>query len=185
MIIGIAGTLGAGKGTVVEYLKSKGFMHYSSSDILKEILKERGQPLTRDYMSPLADELGEKYTGGILHLSHERATEHGAKNYVLEAIHRVSEAEYIRSLGGFILGVDAELQKRYKRTIKRKDGEKDNVSYEKFLENVRREDEGQAGGGPNIRAVLKTADAMIENSGTLAELQAQVEAALKKLETSK
>ena len=29
IIIGITGTLGAGKGTVVEYLKKKSFKHYS------------------------------------------------------------------------------------------------------------------------------------------------------------
>jgi hypothetical protein len=36
-IIGITGTLGAGKGTVVDYLiKQKNFRHYSISGYLKE-----------------------------------------------------------------------------------------------------------------------------------------------------
>lgn len=38
-IIGITGTLGAGKGTIVEYLKDKkGFAHFSVREFLKEIL---------------------------------------------------------------------------------------------------------------------------------------------------
>jgi len=35
MIIGITGTLGAGKGTIVEILKKKWFGHYSVREFLK------------------------------------------------------------------------------------------------------------------------------------------------------
>ena len=38
MIIGITGTLGAGKGTVVDFLKEKGFRHFSVRDYLIKIL---------------------------------------------------------------------------------------------------------------------------------------------------
>lgn len=181
MIVGITGTIGAGKGTVVEYLKQKGFAHYSSSQVLREMLRERGLPETRDYMSPLADELMTKYPGGILHFSHERAQKDGATDYVLEAIHRESEADYIRSIGGVILGVDADLDTRYERTVRRGEGAKDQVTYEEFLEHARREDEGESGTGPNIRAVLKNADAVLVNNGTPEELCEQVDAALAQL----
>lgn len=175
MIVGIAGTIGSGKGTVVEYLKSKGFVHYSSSAILKEMLRDRGLPETRTYMSPLADELVAKYEGGVLHFSHERALQNEDRNYVLEAIHRPSEAEYVRSLGGVILGVDADLRTRYDRTVARKEGEKDQVTFEQFVEHSKREDEGATGTGPNIRAVLATADGMIENNGTIDDLHSRVD----------
>jgi len=180
MIIGIAGTIAAGKGTVVEYLKSKGFVHYSASGVLKEILAERGLPQTRTYMSPLANELSAQHAGGVLHLIHERAQKDNVKDYILEAIHRVSEADYVRSIGGVIWGVDADLDKRFERTKKRGEGEKDNVTYEQFVEHVRREDEGQGNTGPNIRAVLGDANAVLQNNGTQEELFAQVEQALAK-----
>ncbi len=180
MIIGITGTLGAGKGTVVKYLISKGFKHYSSSGILKEILAERGLPQTRFNLSALADELLKAHEGGILHLSHERAQQEGAENYVLEAIHRVDEANYIHSIGGKLLGVDADVEKRYERIAKRKEGEKDNVTREQFLADVQREDEGGGGTGSNIRETLKTADAIVINDGTPEDLFAQVESALAK-----
>lgn len=179
MIIGITGTLGSGKGTVVDYLKEKkGFVHYSSSAILRDVLRERGLPETRTYMSPLADELLEKHEGGVLHLSRERAEKAGVTDYILEAIHRTSEADYVRSIGGIILGVDADLKTRFERTIQRGQGEKDHVTYEEFLEHVQREDEGEQGTGPNIRAVLKTADAVFLNNGTREELYSQIETAL-------
>ena len=181
MIIGVTGTIGAGKGTVVQYLKSKGFAHYSSSGVLKEILQERGLPKTRTYMSPLADELLTKHEGGVLHFSRERAERDGAKDYVLEAIHRESEAAFVRSIGGVIWGVDADIEKRFERSVKRGEGEKDNVTHEQFLADAKREDDGQGESGPNIRAVLKTANVVLTNNGTQDELFAQVEEALKKI----
>ena len=153
MIIGIAGTIGAGKGTVVKYLKNHGFAHYSSSDILKEMLQEQGLPQTRLELSKLADELSKQYEGGILQLSHEHAKKDGVKDYILEAIHRESEADYIRKLGGVVLGVDADIRERYQRSVKRQEGEKDNVTYEEFVVNSEREDDGKGSGAPNIRAV--------------------------------
>ena len=181
MIIGIAGTLAAGKGAVVEYLKSKGFKHYSSSAILKEILTERGLPLTRDYMSPLADELMTQYPGGILSLSLEKAKKEGAVDFVLEAIHRPSEAHFLRSLGGKVVGVDADVQKRFERTVARRDGAKDQVTYEEFLAHTLHEDEGKGVTGSHIRAVLDEADAVVMNNGTLEELHAEVDRVLVKI----
>lgn len=181
MIIGIAGTLGAGKGTVVEYLKKKGFVHYSSSEILKEILRESGQVESRKNLSHLADELMKKYEGGILHFSHERARKSAVNKYILEAIHRVNEADYVQGIGGVVVGVDADVKMRYARIVQRKEGEKDNVTYEQFLKDVAREDEGETGTGPNIRAVLKMADYTIMNNGSLEELHVAIEEVLKKI----
>lgn len=181
MIIGITGTIGAGKGTVVEYLKQRGFTHYSSSGVLREILAERGLPATRLNMSMLADELMQQYAGGVLQVSHERAQAAGDTDYILEAIHRTSEATYIRSIGGVMLGVDADIRTRFERSILRADGEKDNVTFEEFLENSKREDEGKGETGANIRAVLKDADAVITNNGSLEELTKQVDEALARL----
>lgn len=181
MIIGLAGTIGSGKGTVVAYLQEKGFSHYSSSDILKEIVAERGQLQNRKNLSVLADELSSKHVGGILHLSHERAEKDGAENYILEAIHRQNEADYIKSLGGYVLGVDADVRTRYDRISKRREGEKDNVSFDQFLADAEREDEGKAGGLPNIKAVLRNADFIIQNDSTLEELHAQIDQVLEKI----
>ncbi len=176
MIIGIAGTLGAGKGTVVEYLKTQGFAHYSSSSTLKDLLTERALPPNRANLSELANELSLQYPGGILGLNHKRAQEDGYADYVLESLHRLHEAEYVRSIKGVILGVDADVKLRYERVIQRKEGEKDNVTYEQFLSDVEREEEGSQGGdGPNIRAILKVADEIIENNGSLAELHKKID----------
>ncbi len=171
MIIGIAGTLGAGKGTLVDILKTKGFAHYSSSTILGNILDERGIEKTRLNLSNLANELMSNYEGGILNFSHGLAIKANHKDYILESLHRVSEGEYIKKIGGIILGIDADVRIRYERAVARKEGLKDEVTFEQFISDSEREDEGKTGSGPNIKAVIKMADYTIMNNGTLAELR--------------
>lgn len=182
MVIGIAGTLGAGKGTVVEYLKEKGFAHYSVSGRLIEILRERGLPEDRPHMSALADELSDAYVGGILEVMHLKAQEDGAKDYILESIHRVSETDYVRSLGGIILALDVDPRVRYERSQLRQEGEKDNVTFEQFLEAIEREEKGNRDGKPNINAVISIADHTIMNDGTIEELHVKVDQWLQSLE---
>jgi dephospho-CoA kinase len=184
MIIGLAGTLGSGKGTVVEYLKARGYAHYSSSGILKEILADEGKVATRENMSNLATELAKKQPGGVLAISHARAQVAGAQNYILEAIHRPEEAEYIRSIGGHIIGIDADTRVRFERITRRREGEKDNVTFEQFLSDSQREDEGKTGTGPNIRAVLREADAVIENNGSLDILYREIDQVIGKITSS-
>ena len=58
IIIGITGTLGAGKGTMVDYLVQKrGFAHFSVRTYLQREMKKRNMPDNRDSMTTLANEL--------------------------------------------------------------------------------------------------------------------------------
>jgi len=184
MIIGIAGTLGAGKGTVVEYLKEKGFQHYSVSGYLKSVLDERGLPADRPHLSAQADEFDAEYEGGVLEVIYNKMQSELGEDFILESIHRVSEAEYLRSVGAMILGVTAEPRVRYERTSKRQEGEKDNVTYEDFLESIAREEEGKGTGTPNIKAVLEGADVVLNNDSSLEELHKQIETFLKQHESN-
>lgn len=184
MIIGIAGTIGSGKGTVVRYLKEKGFAHYSSSAFLKEVLAAQGLPLTRGYMSPLASEMRREDAGGVPKKNYEKFLKEQPENAVFEALHSPEEAEFIRSIGGRILGVDASLESRYARSVGR-DEEKDRLSFEEFKIQSRIEDEG-SGEDPkrynNIRGIFEHADAVIMNNGTLPELRAQIDEVLERLQ---
>ena len=177
-IVGLAGTFASGKGTVVDYLKTKGYTHYSSSGTLKEILDEKGLPHTRENLANAAEELLSKYKGGVLELNLERAEKAGAQNVVLEAIHRMSEADYIRSRGGKIWGVDADVEVRYQRVLDRKEGAKDEVTLEQFKSDMAREEEGKGKVTSNIREVIKGADVLITNNGTKQDLDKEIEAAL-------
>ncbi len=179
MIIGITGTLGAGKGTVVEYLKTKGFKHYSASGFIKEEIIRRGLPVNRDTMSEVANDLRAKRGAAYIieELFLRAQKEEG--DCVIEAIHEVAGAEFLKSHGAVMIGVDADLKTRYERIYKR-GSEKDHVTFEKFVEDNKRETESTDPAKHNIAKVMEVADIVVTNNTTQAELFAQVEAALQK-----
>jgi len=178
MIIGITGTLGAGKGTVVSRLKEKGFLHFSSSGLLTEILQERGEEVDRDAMARTGRELRKGNPAGVPKENYTRANLSEGANAVFESLHSVEEAEFIKSVGGFVLGIDAPIEVRYERITKR-GSVKDRVSYEKFKEQTDREErEETVHTGHSIRGAMKLADYVIENSNSLEDLHAQVDKAL-------
>ncbi len=184
MIIGITGSIGGGKGTVVDYLKEKKeFAHYSSSDRLTEILQERGDVVDRDGMARIANELRAQNPAGVPAETFKQYEKDGKPdNAIFEALHSVPEAEFIKSVSGIILGVTADSDVRYERISKR-GGVKDNVSKERFVEQQEREERGSDDPNKNnIFDVLKIADYTIDNSGTLRELHMQVDQILEKVE---
>lgn len=185
MILGVTGTFAAGKGAVVDYLKTKGFVQYSSSKLLGELVEKEGNPKTRDYLGPMATSLQQHFPGGVVEKNyHEKYLLEKPENAVFEALHRLSEANFVKSVGGFVLGVDADLMTRFARTQTRGEGEKDNVTLEQFKEHARVEEEGggHAAWDNNIRAVINEADIVIMNDGTLEELHAKIDEALKRFE---
>jgi len=61
LVMGITGTNGAGKGTVVDYLiKKKGFKHFSASGLITEELIKKNRPVNRDNMILMGNELRAK-----------------------------------------------------------------------------------------------------------------------------
>ena len=65
IIIGITGTLGAGKGAVVDYLLGqKGFKHFSARALFTDEIINRGLPVNRDTMTEVANELR------MIHMAH-------------------------------------------------------------------------------------------------------------------
>ena len=188
MILGITGTIGAGKGTVVEYLKSKGFVQYSSSALLGELVEKEGNPKIREFLSAKATHLQKEYPGGVVEKNYrEKFLHETPKNSIFESIHRMAEENFLRSVGGVVIAVDADIETRYKRIFSRQEGEKDQVSFEQFKDNARVEDDG--GGDEkrdnNIRAVISAADIVIENNGTLEELHEKIETVIRDLELRK
>lgn len=181
MIVGIAGTFAAGKGAVVDYLKTKGFVQYSISKLLGELVEKEGNPKTRDFLGPMATKLQQEYSGGVVEKAYtEKYLFEKPENAIFESLHRLSEAHFIKRIGGVLIGVDADLMTRYQRTQTRKEGAKDDVTLEQFKELMRVEEEGggHAAWDNNIRAVINEADVVIQNNGTLEELYQQVDAAL-------
>ena len=182
MIIGITGTIGAGKGTVVEYLDHKGFTHCSVRDFLRAELALRGLVHDRDAMFALANELRQSHGPAyIMEQLYADAIESG-KDAVIESIRNVGEVAYLKSKPGFhLIAVDADRKTRYERAILR-GSSTDTISYEKFCEQEDAESTGTDPWMQNLPACMKEAEVVFHNDGTFEELRQQVDAYLDKIE---
>ena len=180
MLIGIAGTLGAGKGTVVEYLKEKGFAHYSVREFLWQEVDRRGLKRVRDNLSIVANDL--RAQGGAEHIIKEiyKQASQESQSAIIESLHTMGEANFLRENQAIIFGVTADIKVRYER-IKLRGTETDDLSFEKFVEDNNREIASDDPSQHNIQAVIDSADYKITNNGTLEDLHAQIDVILQKL----
>lgn len=176
MIIGITGTIGAGKGTIVDYLiENFAFHHYSVRQFLIEEAERRGLPLNRDVYVAIANELREKNSPSyITDQLHQIAIEKGG-NAVIESIRTPGEIESLRKKGDFfLLAVDAEPHLRYERIIVR-NSETDQISFDTFVANEKREMTSTDPNKQNLSECIKQADFVIRNDYDIPTLHAQID----------
>lgn len=185
LIIGITGTLGAGKGTIVEYLvKNKGFKHYSVSDFLIAKLKKQNRPIDRNEMRILANDIRAKFGPDFITKKlFEKAKKDGS-DAVIESIRNIKEAEFIKANGGYLFAVDADQKKRYKRIISR-GSEKDKVTFKEFIKQELKEKESKNENEQNLSACMAIADYKFENNSTIKELNKKVEKVISSLKNNK
>lgn len=175
MIIGITGTDGSGKGTVGEYLQTKGFTHYSARALIVAEIERQGLPVNRNQMRLTANELRGKYGNEfVVKQAYEKAQQDGVENIVIESVRATAEAEYLRSQGGALLAVDASPEVRYGRVQSRR-SVSDQVSYKQFLEQEALEKNDPDPNGMQKATVMEMADYTIMNEGSVEALEAKVE----------
>jgi len=182
IVIGITGTLGAGKGTIVEYLvKKKGFAHYSVRAYLIEEIERRGMPVNRDSMVVVANDLRTRNSPSfVTDQLYELALKSG-QNCVIESIRTPGEVESLRSKGRFYLfAVDADPKVRYERIFARQ-SETDRIDFETFLENEKREMDADDPNKQNLRKCIEMADFVFVNEGSIEELNEKIEKVLNKI----
>lgn len=180
IIIGITGTLGAGKGTIVDYLiNKKDFKHFSARAFLVEEIERRGLKNNRDSMVLVANDLREKNSPSfVADELFKRAIESG-QNCIIESLRTPGEVDSLKKKGDFILlAANAEAKIRYERIIKRSTST-DNVSFEKFLSDEEREMTSDDPNKQNLKKCIEMADFIIENNGTIEELNSKLEEILK------
>ncbi|MCK5449498.1 AAA family ATPase [Candidatus Pacearchaeota archaeon] len=181
MIIGITGTLGAGKGTIVECLLKKGFKHYSVRDFLVEEIMRRGLESNRDNMVLVANDLRAKNNPSyIVEQLYSRAKEVGG-DAVIESVRCVGEVDALRKKKDFILfAVDADVETRYVRIVERK-SVSDRVSFEDFVRQEQREMVSDNPNEQNLKRCIELADYSFKNDWTVEELHKKVENILNKI----
>ncbi len=170
MIIGLTGTNGAGKGTVVEYLKTIGFKHLSVREYLVTELKKENKELIRENMINLANHLRETYSPDYIVKELYESAHRSKQNCIIESIRCPGEVTYLKKQPEFyLLAVDAEQNQRYQR-IHNRNSETDKITLEEFIEQEKKEYENKDPFKQNLKQCIKLADINLENNESIENL---------------
>lgn len=181
MIIGLTGSYCSGKDSVAEYLVAdKGFLHLSLSDELRRELATRGIPPTRENLITHGTALRRDMGNGVLA---QRVKERMilAKDYVITSIRHPEEIRELQKLKDFFfIHVDAPAPLRFARMQKRQ-RPGDPVTFETFLAMEQQESQTNGSGQQLTACCALATRQFINDSASLQELHAAVNALLRDL----
>lgn len=182
MIIGITGTAGAGKGTVVEYLKKKGFRHISARSVWTKELEARELPVDRDHMTALANQLRAEH-GAAYFMEQALTSVSAGESVAIESVRAIAEADMLKKAGGVLLAVTADQKIRYER-IHARGSALDDVSFADFVRQEEAELQNEDPNKQNIAQVMTMADYTIFNDNHIEKLYADIEAMLNSIQAA-
>ena len=173
MIIGLTGANASGKGEAAEYLKSKGFVCCSLSDILREEARLKKIEPSRENLILLGNKLRREKGPSILaELVIKKIKD--KKNYVIDSIRNPFEIKTLRQLKDFtLIGIDAPVETRFNRILSRNRAG-DPGTLEDFIEKERKENIG-ADTNQQLKNCLKLADKIIINDSTIEEFHKKID----------
>ncbi len=176
IVFGLTGKNASGKGTVAEILKKKKFTYHSLSDSLRDELKSLKKEETRENLIEIGNKLREEGGPGVLadKLIPKLNSEN---NHIVDSIRNPLEVISLRNEtqlhSFFLISVDANARLRYDRLCSRgRIGDTD--SWDKFVEQEKREENNDDPNKQQLSKTMEMADYIIDNSGTLEELEAEV-----------
>lgn len=168
MVIGITGTIGSGKDTLMELLKRDyNFKHYSVREYLIQKLEENGDEVNRLTMSIMANKLREEnHTAFLAEELFNMATEQGG-NAVIESIRTPGEVEFLKNHSEFVLfAVDADPNLRYERVQERK-SVTDRIDFNTFMSEEQKEMQNDEPHMQNLAMCIRVSDYKFRNNSTV------------------
>lgn len=182
MIVGITGTIGAGKGTLAAYLEGKGFKHFSLSEFLAAGARGRGLAATRVNRRIIGNEYRHAGSTNLIEAVFRSAQVDikAGRDVIIEPEHTRAEVAYLQSRGGKVIAVDASLDVRYAR-IEERSELKDRVTREEFIREQNLQMSSENPDENNLADAMRAADFHIENNGSLHELYGKIDAILEKI----
>jgi dephospho-CoA kinase len=169
--IGVAGTAGSGKDTTAMLMGELfGSITLRTGDMVRAIARQvyhlpaHVRPtFMRKHISP----------SSIVQLCLLEGEAQNVPIVIIHGLRTMGEADVVREAGGIIVGVDADVEKRYERLRKDRDILK---TYEEFLQQEELENEGVSKKHEDlgIRHIIESADVKIDNNGSIEDLEKQI-----------
>ncbi|MBU2523269.1 MAG: AAA family ATPase [Nanoarchaeota archaeon] len=183
MIIGLCGTIAAGKGAILDHLKSRGFKNLTFSDEIREEARKRNIEISRENLQMLGTEMRTNHGRGILAKKLLEKVNEG-ENVIVDGVRNVAEIEELRKRKDFFLiSIDAPQKLRFHRILERK---KDNDlgTWEEF---IKRDDVdngiiGDEKGQQNFKC-MELSDFAIYNDSDIGTLSERINEIMKDIQS--
>jgi dephospho-CoA kinase len=177
LILGIAGEMGSGKGTITKHILEEhaGGTHRFST-ILRDILDRLHLEQSRDNIQILSTILRKNFGEGVLAKGIFQDVQNDEHDIiVIDGVRRMADIEYLRGIPQFkLIYVDADVKNRYARISKRKENSDDSKkTFEEFEKANLEESELQ------IRDLKNYANYVVDNNGSFPELYEQINKVVK------
>ena len=180
MIIGLTGTIAAGKEIIADYFKNKDFAYFSLSHVVREEATKLNIKHERKLLQDVGNMLRENYGNNALVLKLLDKIE-SRKNVIIDSIRNTAEIEELKKLDDFyLISIDAPVDVRFKKSQSR-NRESDPKIYEQFLIDESRDREEDLENGQQVEKCIKMADFFIYNNSSLEALNNKIEEIHKKI----
>jgi dephospho-CoA kinase len=170
-VIGIVGTIGAGKDTVGDHVAQKlDIPTFQISSPLKEICDQEGIEPTRDNLITLGTRLANMYNDGYLA---EYILTKAPESFVVTGMRQLGQIAVLKSVSNLkLISIDANPELRFERANKNnKLGEA--KTLEEFI--VKEQAENSAPNAQRLFECMSLAEYHIINEGSKEELYAQLD----------
>ena len=171
-IIGIAGPIAAGKGTIAKYFEEKGAEVVRFSQPLFAAVDALALPLDREHLSRLSNIVRVEFGQDVLAKAlAAKVTKSEANLVVVDGIRRPGDVQAFAMMEGFVfVYVDAPIELRHSRMQKRGEKADDATkSFDEFVQDHEYEAEKL------VTTLKESASVVIDNSGDVEALKSELE----------
>lgn len=165
--------MGSGKGEAVRIFERMRFEHITLSSMIREEARRRGVPEERENLMKIGNEMRTKEGAGALAVrSIEKIRKSGRQNWIIDGIRNPAEIHELKKYPDtHIVAIRAPKSFLVKRILERARGS-DSMNRRKIIGEIERElGEGEPADGQQVAKCMEIADFIIENKGTLKQLE--------------
>lgn len=175
-IIALSGKMGSGKTAASDFLHSRyGAKQMRFSQILMDVLTRLHVSASRDNLQKLGHALRTSVGESVVVDAFRKDLEaEDAEIIVVDGVRYPNEVELVRSFPeSILLFLDAPQKVRYERCVKRGEKGEASITFQEFAASENKATER------HLDEIKKLADFVIENEGSIAQLEKRIEEILK------
>jgi dephospho-CoA kinase len=173
MIIGLTGSMGCGKGEIVNILNKMGFEYITLSMMVREEARKRGVPEEREHLMEVGNSMRKAEGAGVLALrAAEKIKSSGHDKWVVDGIRNPAEIDELKKENDvYIFGVHTDKDILVNRILSR-NRESDAKEKSEILRKIEREwGKDEPEDGQQVGKCMQKVDFTITNEGALEDHQ--------------